>query len=436
MSGRDETMGGRDGAVSGRDGALSLGKETFGRTGADQAVRVLSQREKGLTRPLYEGCFPEDGPALTDFYYREKMADNTVLCRFSPGGVPLGMLCLNPYRVRVFDQERSLSYIVAVATDSSCRRQGIMRSVLQEALSLLRQRGEAFTFLKPANPAYYTPFGFSWISERRPLRRSAAAGALKAEPLKAEPLDHADSGLLEETAEAVNRVLGDAADVCCLRDVPYLRTLLRELTAGGGAARLFREPETGAIAGAQFLDYPDTADDDSRLILPARYTEAAGPQKPFLMGRITHLPAFLSLFRLKADPSETGDLEENADRDQEKEGRGTASAPVVLSFYYEDPLLAENSGAYRWTLTSEGSQAEKLSEEETGRHGSQECAAADDGAVGAAADAGHPPALPKLRSETLMPWLFGMAPLPETCRRAFPAWTQVRQARAWFDEET
>ena len=129
-------VGAGDRAVSGRDGALSLGKETFGRTGADQAVRVLSQREKGLTRPLYEGCFPEDGPALTDFYYREKMADNTVLCRFSPEGVPLGMLCLNPYRVRVFDQERCLSYIVAVATDASCRRQGIMRSVLQEALSL------------------------------------------------------------------------------------------------------------------------------------------------------------------------------------------------------------------------------------------------------------------------------------------------------------
>ena len=35
------------------------------------------------------------------------------------------------------------------------------------------------------------------------------------------------------------------------------------------------------------------------------------------MGRITHLPAFLSLFRLKADQEETGDLEENADRDQE-----------------------------------------------------------------------------------------------------------------------
>ena len=424
MNGRDETIGGRDGAVSGRDGALSLGKETFGRTGADQAVRVLSQREKGLTRPLYEGCFPEDGPALTDFYYREKMADNTVLCRFSPGGVPLGMLCLNPYRVRVFDQERRLSYIVAVATDASCRRQGIMRSVLQEALSLLRQRGEAFTFLKPANPAYYTPFGFGWISSRTPLRRSGEAGKLKAEPL-----DHADSRLLAETAEAVNRVLGDAADVCCLRDVPYLRTLLRELTAGGGAARLFRELETGSIAGAQFLDYPDTADADSRLILPARYTEAAGPQKPFLMGRITDLPAFLSLFRLKED-QEQGAREENAARDQEKEGRGTASAPVVLSFYYEDPLLAENSGAYRWTLTGESSRAEKLPDGGVGRPGSPEGAAEDAGG------AGHPPVLPVLRSETLMPWLFGMAPLPETCRRAFPAWTQVRQARAWFDEET
>ena len=139
--------------------------------------------------------------------------------------------------------------------------------------------------------------------------------------------------------------------------------------------------------------------------------------------------AALSL-QVKEDPSETGDLEENADRDQEKEGRGTASAPVVLSFYYEDPLLAENSGAYRWTLTAEGSRAEKLPDGGVGRPGSPE------GAAENAGGAGHPPVLPVLRSETLMPWLFGMAPLPETCRRAFPAWTKVRQARAWFDEET
>ena len=30
-------------------------------------VRLLSQEEKILTRPLYEEAFPEDGPELTDY---------------------------------------------------------------------------------------------------------------------------------------------------------------------------------------------------------------------------------------------------------------------------------------------------------------------------------------------------------------------------------
>ena len=37
-------------------------------------VRLLSPEEKQRTRFLYEEAFPEDGPKLTDYYYKIKIA--------------------------------------------------------------------------------------------------------------------------------------------------------------------------------------------------------------------------------------------------------------------------------------------------------------------------------------------------------------------------
>ncbi|MBQ7534726.1 MAG: GNAT family N-acetyltransferase, partial [Stomatobaculum sp.] len=147
---------------------------------ASLAVRLLSREEKQKTRFLYEEAFPEDGPELTDYYYEIKMAGNEVFAALDSTEHALGMLCLNPYRVMVRGTEYPLDYIVAVATEKAHRREGVMRSVLTAALRHLRSRSEAlrarhlpgipFTYLKPADPAYYSPFGFAYVSRR--LRRA------------------------------------------------------------------------------------------------------------------------------------------------------------------------------------------------------------------------------------------------------------------------
>ena len=79
-------------------------------------VRLLSREEKERTRFLYEEAFPEDGPKLTDYYYKIKMAGNEVFAALDRTEHALGMLCLNPYRVMVRGTEYPLSYIGAVAT--------------------------------------------------------------------------------------------------------------------------------------------------------------------------------------------------------------------------------------------------------------------------------------------------------------------------------
>ena len=107
---------------------------------AGRIVRLLSPEEKQRTRFLYEEAFPEDGPELTDYYYDRKMAGNEVFAALDSTEHALGMLCLNPYRVMVRGTEYPLSYIVAVATEKTHRREGVMRSVLTAALRRLRGR--------------------------------------------------------------------------------------------------------------------------------------------------------------------------------------------------------------------------------------------------------------------------------------------------------
>ena len=41
-------------------------------------IRKLKDGEKGGARRLYEEIFSEDSPSFVDYYYTEKMKDNTI----------------------------------------------------------------------------------------------------------------------------------------------------------------------------------------------------------------------------------------------------------------------------------------------------------------------------------------------------------------------
>ena len=132
-------------------------------------MRYLSREEKGLTKKLYREAFPEDSDQFMDYYYAEKASsddDNSneiLVCE--DGKEIVAMSHLNPYLVRLRDREYWLKYIVAVATKETHRRQGLMRSmIIQFFQDMYREGEEPFTFLQPANPAYYEPFDLTFVN--------------------------------------------------------------------------------------------------------------------------------------------------------------------------------------------------------------------------------------------------------------------------------
>lgn len=107
---------------------------------------------------MWQDNFHDPMP-YADFYFQEVYGKNEVLLNQEEETVK-GMLHLNPYTLHVKGQPTEAKYIVGVATDEEYRRQGVMRELLAKTFQTLRERGELFTYLMPADENYYLPFDF------------------------------------------------------------------------------------------------------------------------------------------------------------------------------------------------------------------------------------------------------------------------------------
>ena len=205
-------------------------------------IRFLGREERQKTRALYEEAFPEDSPALVDYYYKWKIKDNEIVAMDGrePGGPFQAMLHLNPYRLRVYGQLQEIPYIVAVATEEGCRRQGKMRQVMEAALKELHGRGTPFAFLLPKDPAYYEGQGFVFLPPTGDGGSWGGAGDLSAAP--------AGEDDLLRMAEFANKALEWSYDIYVERDADYYRRLLEETAVEhGGVLLLRREGEIEGI---------------------------------------------------------------------------------------------------------------------------------------------------------------------------------------------
>lgn len=243
--------------------------------------RHLSREEKQHSLDLYEEAFPEDKGAYAAYYYKWKCRDNEILALVDsdritdtdkqdnccvPGdpykdqeqAAICAMLHLNPYRIWVSTDSMILHYIVAVATAMPYRRQGCMRRLMLEAFSWLYNQKEPFTYLMPADTAYYEPFGFRVIYDQKPV-------IFPADP------------------DVANTWARKHFDVVTLRDEAYLHFLDAEPDQGGEADQntdnLLNMESSGKIVSGAGTD-----------------TDSNG-WKPQIMCRIIYLPRLLECLR-------------------------------------------------------------------------------------------------------------------------------------------
>ncbi|MCI8484820.1 MAG: GNAT family N-acetyltransferase [Lachnospiraceae bacterium] len=332
-----------------------------------EEIYYLKQQEKQRTRELYENSFPEDSTEFVDYYYEWKIKENEILVM---GDQKLQvMIHLNFYDLWINGHVRNVPYLVAVATDPGCRRQGKMGRVMKQALQDLSKKSVPFTFLLPADPAYYTGQGFVFFpqqgSENRrretgqPLLKAAEAGPgiFEAEGT-GDSLEWKQARPEEfgKMAEFANQLLGKRYQIFVKRDVYYYQRLLAETRAEHGNVLLLKSEEN--IQGILVYGTEEAEKKGEKPIAEIKElllaSEPELEQKKALceialpgcaisfgesqmMARITDLASFLPILK--------------------------SSERHSLCVKVRDDLISSNCGCYRMEIGEEGGRIERISEE-------------------------------------------------------------------------
>lgn len=344
-------------------------------------MRYLTQSEKRNTRRLYEYCFPEDTQKFVDYYYREKCRDNDILVMEDSGKI-VSMVHANPFAVSFCKNVAKVHYIVAVATDQACRRLGYMRRLMQQILKDCCDRGEPFSFLMPANPAYYEPLGYRYWNgqyvweipkeqeciletycagqNRNPgdsgmdeKKRSAVSemasenGFVSNEERQGKKMSEELQMSKEmfsydptDLAKRINKTLEEQFDLYILRDASYYERIEKEQESeDGGVCPLYNL--SGALSGSFFYSMEDGFEIREPVLadsmpLPGQkdgFLAVTERKEPLMMGRITDLEAFVRCLRFAQTYEE------------------------VLQI--RDDILPENNGIFRIYIDKTGGRAER-----------------------------------------------------------------------------
>ncbi len=315
----------------------------------------LAGKEVHNIRPLWETVFAEDSREFTEYYFTRKAEQNLVFVR-KEGEQIVSMLHLTPY---LTDKIQPVCYIVGVATHADYRRRGLMDSLIKEALQFLWEEHHGFAFLMPANPTYYTPYGFSYIYGKPEWKLNE--GILPVRYLDAAASHHASFHLVVKgsgnwllrcaqkqdcagIASFANEELKKNYDCFMLRNAKYYENMRQELLAQKG--NLFLLQQDDKIEGLLSYVHENNKPGLQEVILTKK-AEAVGfvtaeEHKAAIMGRIIRPECFL------------GQLE--------------CEGKTDLYLQIEDTLIPGSSGMYHlFTKANSGKlNCVKLKEVQTG----------------------------------------------------------------------
>ena len=297
-------------------------------------IRYLNEGERQRSRELWEEAFPEDSRSFDDYYFAEKLKDNRILVREEEGQIA-AMIQMNPYRIQAAGRQWQVDYLVGVATRSTCRHRGYMRSLLLKMMADMREEGMPFCFLMPADKAIYRPFGFTYIY-RQPFYQLKPDCRLEETELIPWKDSVAGSRYLTEAAAWMNQWIEDRYEVFAVRDPAYVRRLLKELTSENGSFRLLHDQ--GQLVG-MISEWGLEKREQRLLYCREAYMQEAEFPKPTIMARIITPEVFVRPIRLK------------------REYPGEAA---VIYLRLSDPLIAENDGWWEWHLNRERSWMERV----------------------------------------------------------------------------
>ena len=197
----------------------------------------LEKKMKEKLRHMWRKIFA-DPKAYEQFYFENMYPKNQVLT-LKKDGTLAGMIHLNPYEVCVNEVERTLHYIVGVATLKEYRRQGIMRKMLVKCMQDMADQGEVFTYLMPAKKEYYEPFDFVFVQQFFIEKMRGISGKSHLKAMR--PEEEID------VCKSLDGYFKERKSVYTKIDLSYLQQLKNECACEDGEILLWKED--GKIKG-------------------------------------------------------------------------------------------------------------------------------------------------------------------------------------------
>lgn len=304
---------------------------------------------RDLIFQMYQDIF-KDPEKFAEYYFDVIYPKNQVLMAWD--GVWLqGMIHLNPYRMKISDKEFDAHYIVAVATRKEMRRKGVMRKMLCRVLNDMAERGEPFTYLIPADKAYYEPFDFVFVMDWAETEITGEAGAVTGSPEQFRGDD------TQEVLRFLNRQIR-SYDIYTVIDQDYIQQAAREAKSQDGDLMVFREH--GEITGVfaygkekdtvyirlgfgtdekRFLEMISRTFPDNKIEISAGCLKQ-GKKVPKIMFRITSLEALCRCLKSRK------------------------KTEFILTV--TDPVIGKNNGTFLFSASKDGTEIRPSSKKAVG----------------------------------------------------------------------
>lgn len=313
-------------------------------------MKLLKEKQVLRTRALWEAIFSTDSKEFVDYYYTYKAKKNDIFVIEAENEI-ISMLHLTPYEavVKAGDRRIAVSYIVGVATKEAYRHRGYMATLLLEAFSYMYQKRQPFTFLMPANPAIYEPFGFRYIYDRAVYHLNTQ---IRDEKLR---IKRMEANELADVIVFANEQLKEKFDLYLYRDEEYYVLLEKELQSENGAVFLIYKKEE--LIGVYLYAQEDEESFIQEVILSKDCENyelfiEEKKKKPIIMARIICIEEMGKLCLLNKNAPENS---------------------IMLTFNIEDKIINENNGIFEWHIGKNESYIKNITTEFFKSHGQENC---------------------------------------------------------------
>lgn len=109
-----------------------------------------NDEKKNDARRLWEICF-NDTKAFVDFYFNKVYKDQDTLVRYDENNNAIAHVQMLPYTLYAWGKDFEAGYISGACTKPENRKEGVMESLMKEAMVKMKERGEMISFLIPAD---------------------------------------------------------------------------------------------------------------------------------------------------------------------------------------------------------------------------------------------------------------------------------------------